>query len=342
MNNILLIDALHINDSGGKILLKYLIDSIEKSKLKVIYLIDDRVKEDLFFLNTNNVFFLKANFLNRFLFYLRNKNKFSKVFCFANVPPPISMNASVYTYFHNKLLLFAPKELSILAKLSLNIKSLVVKYLADNTDSWIVQTQVMKVDLLRKNPNLSQENIIIHPFYPQQILNIKKKIIRVPLTYLYVSSYNRHKNYENLLDAFELFYDKFKKGELHLTLKNDDSKIIKKINGLVKDGYPIINHGYLDRNSLKVLYRQSEFVIFPSLIESFGLGILEGIENGCKIIGADLRYTHAVCKPTYTFDPRSSISILKALEKSIINEYHIDTIQSVSNDINGLLEKLKS
>ena len=41
----ILIDALHINNSGGKILLDYLIKSIEKSNIEVFYLLDDIVKE---------------------------------------------------------------------------------------------------------------------------------------------------------------------------------------------------------------------------------------------------------------------------------------------------------
>ena len=37
----ILIDALHINDSGGKILLDYLIKSIEESDIKVTYISSD-------------------------------------------------------------------------------------------------------------------------------------------------------------------------------------------------------------------------------------------------------------------------------------------------------------
>ena len=76
----LLIDALHINNSGGKILLDYLIESIEQSNIEVFYLLDNRVRDDYTFLKKNKVLFLKANIRNRFLFYFKNKNKFKKVF----------------------------------------------------------------------------------------------------------------------------------------------------------------------------------------------------------------------------------------------------------------------
>ena len=48
MNKVLLIDALHINDSGGKILLDFFIDSIENSKIEAFYLLDKRIKMILY------------------------------------------------------------------------------------------------------------------------------------------------------------------------------------------------------------------------------------------------------------------------------------------------------
>ena len=39
----LLVDALHINNSGGLVLLDYLIKSIEKCKINAFYLLDDRL-----------------------------------------------------------------------------------------------------------------------------------------------------------------------------------------------------------------------------------------------------------------------------------------------------------
>ena len=52
-----------------------------------------------------------------------------------------------------------------------------------------------------------------------------------------------------------------------------------------------------DRLTLQKEYLSSEFLMFPSLTESFGLGLIEAIECGCKVIGADLPYTYEVCEP---------------------------------------------
>ena len=106
----LLIDAIYINNGGGKILLDYLISSLEASELDVFYLLDERIRYKHPKINNGKVFFLKANFLKRQKFYLENKSRFTKVLCFGNLPPNISLNAEVYTYFHQLIYLNIPKD----------------------------------------------------------------------------------------------------------------------------------------------------------------------------------------------------------------------------------------
>ena len=89
----ILFDALHINDSGGKILLNYLIETIEKYDLKVTYILDIRVKDSHAKIDSNKVHYIKSNFRNRLIFYVRNKSRFQKVFCFGNIPPPVGVKA---------------------------------------------------------------------------------------------------------------------------------------------------------------------------------------------------------------------------------------------------------
>ncbi len=55
--------------------------------------------------------------------------------------------------------------------------------------------------------------------------------------------------------------------------------------------------------------------MYPSINESLGLGIVEAITAGCDVIGADLPYMHAVCRPSAVFDPSSPESIADAVER---------------------------
>ena len=50
MEATILIDAIYINDSGGKILLDYLLQELEKIGKKCIYLLDKRVEDKMAFL----------------------------------------------------------------------------------------------------------------------------------------------------------------------------------------------------------------------------------------------------------------------------------------------------
>ena len=332
----ILIDALHINNSGGKILLDYLIKNIEESKMNVYYLLDDRITADYLEFDKTNILFLKANFKNRCLFYIKNKHRFRKVFCFANVPPPIKLNAKTYTYFHQKLFLEIPKELTLKSKAAFWIKSQIVKYLSTNTDFWIVQTELMKDSLVKGFNIKASDKTKIYPFYPSLVSNSEEVIFRQKNIFLYVSTYNPHKNFENLLAGFRIFYAKHKVGELHLTLGKNSGDILIEIEKLITNGYPIINHGFLDRDKLVTLYKSSEFLVYPSLSESFGLGIIEGIENGCNVIGANLPYTTAVCIPSLMFNPYSVDSIAVAFELAVSTEIK-KTEQLVFNEVTSLL-----
>ena len=81
-------------------------------------------------------------------------------------------------------------------------------------------------------------------------------------------------------------------------------------------------------------------MIFPSLAESFGLGLIEAIECGCKVIGADLPYTYEVCEPSIVFDPMDDESIFEAFEKSLDDAVKTSS-PKIRNNINELINILQ-
>ena len=79
-----LIDAIYIHDLGGKLLLQYFIDELDKKHLKGFYfLLDERIKLKNI---PHNFQFLKASERNRKIFYFKNERKFSKIFVFQMSP----------------------------------------------------------------------------------------------------------------------------------------------------------------------------------------------------------------------------------------------------------------
>lgn len=334
----LLIDALYVNNGGGKILLNYLIENLEKSNIQVYYLLDQRLKFDRFFIkDTNTVLFLKPSLISRYFFYKKNSNLFSKVLCFGNIPPSIKLTVETYTFFQQALFIEIPSNTDFFKIISINLKVFVLKQLKKNTRNWIVQSQNVKNGLVGKY-KLNSSHVHLIPFYPPlKNLNFK---FRSKNSYIFVSDGWQYKNHNALLDAFCLFYDHFKIGQLLLTISDKFINLTERISNLQKMGYPIVNLGILKRDDLAAVYSQVEFLVFPSLVESFGLGIVEAIENGCKIIGADLPYMHAICKPSIIFNPNCTYDIFTAFVESL-NPNVKDTIPKVKNEIQTLINILK-
>ncbi len=335
----ILIDALYINYGGGKILLDCLILQLKESKLDVYFLLDDRIVGKHPEINPDRVEYLKGDFIKRQVFYRVNKHRFTKVFCFGNLPPNIRLKATVYTYFHNLIYLNVPKEFPFKEHLKFKLKILILKRLAKNTDYWLVQSDLIK-DKLQKKISFKSESIRVMPFYPQ-FEELNSIVTREKNTYLYVSNATPHKNHKRLIDGFCQFYDKNKKGELVLTVNEDYPAVLDLIQNKVVQGYPISNIGFVDRLTLQKAYLSSEFLIFPSLTESFGLGLIEAIECGCKIIGADLPYMYEVCEPSLIFNPLDENSIFNAFENTLNIETIKTSLAKIQNNINQIISLLK-
>ena len=55
-------------------------------------------------------------------------------------------------------------------------------------------------------------------------------------------------------------------------------------------------------------------LVHPSLIESFGIVLLEASWNGNAIIAPDLDYVYDVCEPSLTYNSDSLESLVEALD----------------------------
>lgn len=334
----ILIDALYINNSGGKVLLDYLVTELEKSGKKIYYLLDKRVEAKVSPIKpANKVEYLKASLSARNRFYKKHRNDFSTVLCFGNLPPNIRISATVYTYFHQLLFLSLPETMGLKHRLVYRLKIMVLNHFKKNTDYWLVQSSLIKSTLITKY-KLETTKVLEMPFYPPFPLTAISE--KIPHTYLYVSNAAPHKNHERLIEAFTVFYKKHKCGTLTLTVSGEFPALLKLIEDKQKEGIPINNIGFVPREELQRLYAESEFLVFPSLAESFGLGLIEAIECGCKVIGADLPYTYAVCEPSLTFNPLDENSIFDALVLSL-QENIKPSVAKVSNQINELITLLK-
>lgn len=317
----ILIDAVYICQSGGKNLLDLLINQIEKDNKteEVLFLIDNRIKDSY----SDHSFykvkfqFLKGSELSRYVFYIKNKNIFRKVLCFANVPPPIRLNCPVYTYFQNVILFDKVLQVnfSLKNRILLVLKGSIINNRLKNCDKWIVQTDHVK-DLLIRYSKIQVNNIEIFPFFnDDKVESVNQK----EFSFFYPATGAQHKNHSRLLKAW---HNLFKKGlltnELHLTIENNEkNSIYAQIASYKKMGIPIINHGYISMHEVNKLYARCKYVIHPSLGESFGLVLIEALKNNCILIAPDLSYVNAIVQSNYSFNPLSIKSIEEAVKHAI-------------------------
>ena len=87
------------------------------------------------------------------------------------------------------------------------------------------------------------------------------------------------------------------------------------------------------------IYSSSPFVIYPSLTESFGLGLVEAIAFKCKIIASNLDFVHDICVPSATFNPIKEAEISAAFSNAISSELPMSVLK-IKDEIHKILEIL--
>lgn len=334
----ILIDSVYINNGGGLVLLQYLVDFIESRSINVFYLFDKRTEKYFNKIPINRKKFISNSVLERHIFYKENQKKIRSVICFGNLPPTIRLKANVLVYFHQPLFLKIPTNFSFKNKISYNFKQFYLNFFKDNADYWLVQTNYIANSFSNKYLLGSNSKIIIAPFYPPLDFS-KTTQKRISDSFLYVSNSSPHKNHYKLIESFCLAYDEIQQGILTVTVPSSDLNLCNFIQDKINLGYPIKNAGFIDREKLITLYLSHEYFIFPSLAESFGLGLAEAIDGGCKVLASDLSYTYEICKPSLVFDPLNIESMKNAIITAIQSELPYAR-KVVENDISKIIQLL--
>lgn len=335
----ILIDALFINKGGGAVLLQYLIEKMmdHPQKDDFFFLLDPRFERPAV-LNKQYIV-IPNKIADRIKFYKKNKDNYTKVFCFANTPPPIRLNVPVYTYFHNQKLLEAPKQKFKRDYRRIYIKYLFVKLYNKNTDYYIVQTPHMAAELTASGLK-DQEHCLSIPFYDNKKYEHGQKPFneRAKDEFVFISNPSPQKNHPALLDAWEYLLEKGITPVLHVTIDDTGPQLIARINGLNAKGTRIKNHVYIDPREL---YFNCPYLIFPSIMESFGLPLIEAADSGMKVLASELPYVHDVITPSLTFDANDKISIADAVVKALQAELPLSSIIT-HNEVDKLIALITS
>ncbi len=333
----ILIDALFINKGGGAVLLQYLIEKIlaHPRKDDFFFLLDPRFDKPK---GLNSNFVVIPNKLkDRIEFYKKHKNNYTKVFCFANTPPPVKLRVPVYTYSHNQKLLEAPKQKFKRSYWRLYLKYLFIKLYNRNTDYYIVQTPHMMHELLATGLKDAAHCLSI-PFYDTgKYAGQHTPFDQRPTDdFAFVSTPSPQKNYPTLLDAWEHLHSLGHTPGLHITIDETAPGLLARLEIMKSKGIKVYNYSYIDPRELYFKYR---YLVCPSVMESFGLPLIESVESGMKVLAPDLPYVYDVIKPSLTFDPWNKASIADAVLTALGKEIPFPEIVT-RNEVDKLVELL--
>ena len=338
----LLLDTLYINNSGGLVLLNYLVDEIRNAGISCYFLIDRRNGTDYEFCEDEPFKLIEPTNSARKKFYKLNQKRFNKVLCFGNIPPPIRLdNSLVITYLHQYFFVDTTHmSLGIKQDFIHWLKQLFIQLLLKNTQEFWVQSKHMKEGIHIKY-SFKKSAIHVLPFY-QLDLPQTGNINKIDLNFCYISSGAPHKNHIRLLEAWVRINQKYPTATLHLTV---DQESYPDLSGIVSklDGANVINHQVISRQAVAELFAKSEYVIYPSLAESFGLGLVESVSFNCKILAADYSYTHSSIVPHDTFDPKSVDSIEACIRRQLSNSNLVNKTEILcENKMEIIIKKLEN
>jgi glycosyltransferase involved in cell wall biosynthesis len=256
---------------------------------------------------------LPPSLIKRHRFYEKHRNDYHVILCFGNVPPSLKMPCKVYTYFHNLSILQPPLTYSKRRKIKFALKRYMIRILSRNTDAWIVQTDNTKT-MVKEYLREKRKPLFVYPIY-----NLPKIVPGNEPTdrkdYLFIGDYTFSKGHDMLIRAWEKLYEIGKHYVLHLTVDRRPvtEPFCQKLDTVISKGVPIINHGFLPFDKVGIIYSRCKAIVYPSQLESLGLGIVEGISVGCDVIASNLAYVHSICIPSETFDPFDVDSIVNAI-----------------------------
>lgn len=121
-----------------------------------------------------------------------------------------------------------------------------------------------------------------------------------------------YKNFEVLLDAARLLEAEGRSLTITLTIAADENAHARQLANEYADVRGLRLTGNLTAEALRDCYKRSDLLVFPSLIETWGLPITEAKAAGLPILAADLPYAReaagAAARAEF-FDPHDPITL---------------------------------
>lgn len=265
------------------------------------------------------LYILWLNFV--FPFLICNKN--SNTIIFTNTITPIFKipGKKYYPVLHDLWAYKAPDTVTFVQKLYTKIVIFSIKHVYEKiiTVSETVKNEI--IDFFNCSENDVKvvynyfsfgENPQIEMSEYEQQKALNKYGIESKKYILSVATLNKRKNIPMLISAFEKIHNK----DIKLVLVGDNSS--QKF-GIIKDKN-IIFTGYVDDETLKVLYKNALIYVFPSVYEGFGIPIIDAQSFDIPVICSNIPVFKEVGDDSLLFFNLEIEDLIQCIDNLINND----------------------
>lgn len=158
----------------------------------------------------------------------------------------------------------------------------------------------------------------------QNLNKVAKYEIQDTKYFLYVGNAYPHKNLETLIEAFSNLKSQIVNSKLILVGKEDYfyKRLEKKVEEMGLSESIVFKHTVSDEE-LAAYYTNALALVVPSLMEGFGLPLLEAMSHECLVVASDIPVFHEIAEdiPVY-FSSRDVMSLTNVLESIAAGRIH--------------------
>lgn len=272
------------------------------------------------------------------------------LFSFANIAPSKARIPQV-VFCHQAYAFFSDALLNqpLLKRLRLLVMRHQMLCGARASRALIVQTEAMRQRIIEIDPSLAGRLRVIPSGYrtisgTAGISSELKAVIdnaHQPRL-IYVSHPGRSKNHLALVRAMPSILKTFPKARLLFSLDKHlpaqslynsfVGEILREADALGVSQC-LVWLGILNSDEVNYVLQNSNLMVFPSLAESFGLGLVEAMAAGCPIAAADLPYAHDVCSDAAAyFSPNRPESVAETVIKTCSDQTVLTRLRAAGTE----------
>lgn len=315
----LILFAPNVHTGGGCVLLQELLDGWPSGRRLRAWL-DERARVQLRVPHGAVIDWVKPRIVARWQAergLARDATAAHRVLCFHGLPPLLARPGQVFVYLQNRNHLggLPLNEYSWRVRARIRAEQWISRLWRSKVDCYFVQTPSMARALRAWWP---AAELRLLPLAPQFMASAPGE---PRWDFVYVADGQPHKNHGRLLEAWQLLAARGLRPSLALTFTERDVSLRDQLltkareEGLRVENLPAMTHADVQR-----LYASAHALVFPSLVESFGLPLYEASRFGLPILAGERDFVRDVCCPAQTFDPESAVSIARAVERFLRKE----------------------